>query len=384
MKPPARSRRPAAAACATLALFALACGADAPAGPDPGPDPDPRPAWPAGFLVGGDISALARLEQGGAVYSIGGTHVSAITALRTVGANTFRLRLFVDPSGDEVQVNDLPYTVELARRVKASGATFILDFHYSDTWADPGHQVTPAAWQSLDIDALEDTVQAYTARALAALDAAGARPDIVQIGNEIDAGLLWPLGRIGGAGYDQPENFERFGRLLKAGVRGVEAALGPDGARVMIHYSQGANIGGMRWFFDHVEAQGVDYDMIGLSYYPWWHGSLLNLANNLRQAADRYGRDVVVVETSYPWRDDWNPSGGNGAYMNWAETPAGQAAFLRALADTVAASPRGKGVVWWYPESVRVPGLFVWGGGTLALFDASGALLPAAREFAGP
>ena len=374
---------------ATLAL-AAACGSDSPAAPgDNGEDPPPeeRAEWPAGFLVGGDVSALARIEQGGATFQNDGVTMDAIAALVADGANVFRLRLFVDPNGEEVQVNDLPYTMALAERVVAEGATLILDFHYSDTWADPGRQTTPAAWQSLEFDALEDTVEAYTADVIAQMKDAGALPDIVQIGNEIDSGLLWPLGRIGGTGYDQPENFERFGRLLKAAIRGVESALDAgDDVRIMLQYSQGASMGGTRWFFDRVAEQGVDYDVIGLSFYPWWHGTLSNLTINLHDAAARNAKDVMVVETNYPWRTGWTPSGARADWQDWPLTPAGQADFLRDVIDAVAATPngRGLGVVWWYPEAVLVSDLFVWGGGALALFDASGDILPAAGEFTEP
>jgi len=276
-------------------------------------------------------------------------------------------------------------TPELAQRVKAAGATLLLDFHYSDTWADPGKQFIPAAWSSTSIDTLEAQVEAYSAEVIGAMKAAGVLPDIVQIGNEIDGGLLWPLGKIGWAGFDQPVNYERFGRLLKAGIRGVESALEPgDDVRIMIHYSQGTNVGGTRWFFDHVQAQGVEYDMIGLSWYPFWHGSLDALRANLDATATRYGKPIVVVETTYPSRADWSPGSGVPAGWNaWSQTPLGQAAFLRDLIDTVAQTPDdlGAGVIWWYPEAIPVPGRSVWGGGALALFNSIGVIQPAAFVF---
>lgn len=375
-----RPRRPVLAA---LLVLAASCGGEpeyttAP----PGEEPE-RPTPPAGFLFGGDVSALGRLEEAGATYTDGGTPATAIQALRAHGMNAFRLRLFVAPDYSEVQVNDLPYTIALAQRVKASGAKLILDFHYSDTWADPSHQYTPAAWDSLDIDTLEDTVEAYSADVIAQLKAAGALPDVVQIGNEIDAGLLWPLGRIGGSGYDQPENFARFGRLLKAGIRGVRAGAGAGAnVRILIHYSGGGNDAGARWFFDHVQGQGVDWDVIGLSYYPWWHGRIGDLTTTMNDLAARYSKDVMVVETAYPWRTGWS-SGGDASNDTWPMTRAGQQQFLEDVVDAVARVPdgRGQGVIWWYPEAIPVSGVFVWGGGAVALFDASGEVLPAADAF---
>lgn len=344
-----------------------------------------RPALRA-MLLGGDVSALARIEEAGGNFRDGGQPTEAIAALVAHGSNAFRIRLFVSPNHEEVQVNDLPYTIALARRVKAAGARLLLAVHYSDTWADPGHQTTPAAWQALDMDALEKQVEDYSADVVGQLKAAGALPDIVQVGNEIDGGLLWPLGRIGSAGSDSPANYARFGLLLKAGVRGVRRALGPrDSVRVMLHFSQGGSADKTKWFFDMVESQGVPYDLIGLSYYPWWHGTLADLKNNLRSTALRFGKDIMVVETEYPWRNGWTPPRASQGAMSWPATPAGQAQFLRDVVDAVAATPsgHGAGVIWWYPEAIRVPNLFVWGDSALALFDDSGNILPAASVFRG-
>jgi arabinogalactan endo-1,4-beta-galactosidase len=336
--------------------------------------------------LGADISALERIEQAGGVFRDGGLPADAISILRSMGCNIFRLRIFVNPNHEEVQVNDLDYTVRMAGRIKAAGAKLLLDFHYSDTWADPGRQTTPAAWANLPFDSLEQQVEAYSADVITRLRQAGALPDIVQVGNEIDAGILWPLGRVGGT-YDTPTQWDRFTRLLKAGIRGVRSALGSgDSVRILLHYSQGASSGGTQWFFDHIDTYGVPYDIIGLSYYPWWHGPLAYLRDNLRTTALRYGRDVMVVETTHPWRaGGWEDGATNLGAMTWAISPQGQAQFLWDVLDAVATVPngRGAGVVWWYPEAIQVSGLFVWGGGSLALFDTGGNVLPAAAAFGG-
>ena len=366
-----------AAAAAWLALTA-ACGGDRPTGSSGG-GPPPVPA-----LRGADISALERIEQAGGAFKDSGRVGDAVTIMRAHGSNTFRLRLFVNPDYSEVQVNDLDYTARMAPRIKAAGATLLLDIHYSDTWADPAHQITPAAWATLALDSLEQQVERYTAGVMARLARAGALPDIVQVGNEVDAGMLWPLGELH---YDSDSlpSWDRFTRLLKAAIRGVRDSLPPGAAvRVMVHYSQGANAGGTQWFFDHVNARGVDYDLIGLSYYPWWHGTLAEVAGNLQATAQRYGRDIMVVETAYPWRaGGWEGMVTNAGAMTWPATPQGQAQFLRSLATAVAVTPggHGLGVLWWYPESIQVPGLFVWGGGSLAWFDDGGNVLEAASVF---
>ncbi len=342
-------------------------------------------AGSAGSLpMGADISALARIEQAGGVFRSNGQPSGAIGILRHSGASLFRLRLFVNPNDSDVVVNDLAYTTALAQRVKASGARLLLDIHYSDTWADPGHQATPAAWAGLPIDSLASRVRSYTANVVATLKAAGAGPDIVQIGNEIDAGILWPSGQLTGTG-DTTGEWTRFSRLLESGIQGVHDALGPsDTVRIMLHYSQGGNAAATQWFFDHITALGVPFDMIGLSYYPWWHGTLAQLRANLAATGSRYGKDVMIVETAYPWRSGgWEGMVADMSLMSWAISPQGQEQFLSDLAKAVAGEPHGAGVLWWYPESIQVPGLFAWGGGSLALFDAGGNVLPATSIFQG-
>lgn len=333
-------------------------------------------------LRGADVSALERVEQAGGVFR-DGQPGDAIAILRAHGSNLFRLRLFVDPNHDEVQVNDLDYTVRMSKRVKSSGAQLLLDLHYSDTWADPGHQAVPAAWAALDFDALEQRVETWSRDVMTRLKQEGVLPDIVQVGNEIDGGILWPLGRVGG-GDDTPAQWDRLARLLKAGIRGLRAPLGPgESVRVLLHYSGGGDQAGTRWFFDHIGQYGVPYDLIGLSYYPWWHGGITDLRANLTAAAQRYARDVMVVETSYPWRaGGWETMASDRTAMTWAESPTGQAEFLGDVLAAVAAVPdgRGAGVIWWYPESIPVNGLFIWAGGSLALFDGGGNLLPAASR----
>jgi arabinogalactan endo-1,4-beta-galactosidase len=347
----------------------------------PAPPPSPIPALP---YAGADISALARIEQGGSVFRDSGHAGDAIAILKAHGANTFRLRIFVNPNDSDVQVNDLPYTLALASRVKAAGGKLLLDFHYSDTWADPGHQTTPAAWAALGYDSLAAQLERYTAGVVAQLKHAGALPDIVQVGNEIDAGILWPTGQLTGTS-DSLTQWTQFAGLLKAAIQGVRDSLGlGDSVRIMLHYSLGGNQGGTQWFFDHVQARGVPFDLIGLSYYPFWHGTIASLEQNLNAAAARYGKPVVVVETSYPWRaGGWEGSVTDPGAMTWPATRTGQAQFLSDLGHAVAAVPgsQGAGVFWWYPEAIPTNGLFIFDGGSLALFDSTGNALPAVTIF---
>ena len=348
------------------------------------PPPTPPVAIPALPYVGADISALQRIESGGSVFRDSGHVRDAIAILTDHGANAFRLRIFVNPNDSDVQVNDLPYTLALAARVKAAGAKLLLDFHLSDTWADPGHQTTPAAWAALGYDSLAAQVERYTAGVVAQLKHEGALPDVVQVGNEIDAGILWPLGQITGTG-DTVTQWTQFTGLLKAGIQGVRDSLSPgDSVRILLHYSLGGNQAATQWFFDHINAYGVPYDVIGLSYYPFWHGTLQALEQNLNATAMRYGKPVLVVETSYPWRaGGWEGSVTDPGAMTWPVTRLGQAQFLSDLGQAVAAVPgsRGAGVLWWYPEAIPTNGLFVFDGGSLALFDSTGNALPAVSVF---
>ena len=372
---PGLTRRVAAAG---LLLLLAGCG-DHSASTQTQTPPTPPPSPLGKMFLGADVSSLARIEQAGGVFKDNGQSGSAIAILHARGSNGFRLRLFVNPPDTDVIVNDLPYTVSLAQRVKAAGAKLLLDLHYSDTWADPGHQATPAAWASLGIDSLAARVQAYTDSVITTLKAAGALPDVVQVGNEIDSGMLWPLGQLYVSGADTTVEWNQFTRLLKAGIAGVRAALGPgDSVRIMLHYGQGGDAGGTQWFFDHMNAYGVPYDLIGLSYYPWWHGPLSQLEANLLATESRYGKDIMVVETEYPWR-----AGSGVAATGWVVSPAGQAQYLADLLGAVSNVPagHGAGAVWWYPEAIQVTGLYIWGGGSLALFDTTGNVLPAAAAF---
>ena len=338
------------------------------------------------FLAGGDISALAAIEKAGGVYRDGGKAGDAIEILRRKGWNCFRLRLFVDPTHKNLVVNDLPYTIALAKRIKASGAKLLLNVHYSDTWADPGKQGKPAAWEKLDFPALEKTVRTYSRDCIAKFKAAGALPDMVQIGNEIGPGMLWPDGKLHGVGEPEQQRVQ-FGRLLKAGAAGVKDGAGKSPIRIMIHVQFGASRRGTERFFENVSKQGVPYDVIGLSFYPFWHGSIEDLRENLHSAAGTFGKDMIVVETAYPHRLvkpstklEWKA--GN---LVWPQTSEGQKAYVEQLVKTVRSTPdgRGIGVMWWFPEAVPARGVRLWFGGGMALFGPDGEVLPAAAALAG-
>jgi arabinogalactan endo-1,4-beta-galactosidase len=318
---------------------------------------------------------VPRFEELGAVYSDRGKADDAIRIMMNHGCNAFRLRLFANPTMEEAVIQDLPYTVKLARRIKQMGASLLLDIHYSDTWADPGRQDKPRAWEGLGPSELEAQVESYTAGVMMTMKDAGCLPDIVQVGNEITSGFLWPDGNISA----RDDRWGRFAALLGAAARGVRRPLASgDTVQVMIHVDAGGNAATTSWFLRNIEDREVEYDLIGLSYYPWWHGGIGGLRENLRKTAEAFGKGILVVETAYPWRPD-----SAGESMVWPQTPHGQREFLDDVIRAVRSAPRGlgKGVFWWYPEAIPVRGLEVWKGGSAALFDAQGRALPAMEAF---
>ncbi len=337
---------------------------------------------PPRFLTGGDISMMLQLEKAGAVYKDRQGQKELIALMTDAGCNCYRVRLFVNPTGRGGVIQDVPYVIAMAKRIKAADGIFILDFHYSDTWADPSRQTKPAAWKDLPFEELVKTVETYTQDVIAAFKAQNVPPDIVQIGNEIQPGFLWPDGKLDGS----EESWRRFTELLKAAIRGLRSASTPqDDIQIMIHIACGGDFDKTERFFSNLEKYGVAYDLIGQSYYPWWHGTMAELENTLTRTAKKFNKDIVVVETAYPNRnvEPFEDRADRKDAMIWDTSPEGQSAFLKALIETVRKTPdnRGRGVLWWYPESIptRQPG--GWYNGAMALFDAQGNALPAMKQW---
>ena len=314
-------------------------------------------------LFGADLSLLPKLEAAGAVFKDAGKPGDVIAFLRARGANCVRLRLFVNPNGQAGVVNDLPYTIALAQKAKAAGMQLYLALHYSDTWADVRAQLAPAAWRNLAFPELVETMEKYTVEVVTPFKDAGVAPDIVQVGNEITNGLLGPATSFEDKGVAQEVVFDRLCALLKAGIRGVHAALGESSpVKIAIHIDNAGKLAVARWFFDNVTKRQVPFDVIALSYYPFWQGSLTQLQENLIFAAKTYSKPVLVAETAYPWVETeyWKAK----ENLNFPLTPQGQRLFLEALIATVRAVPHnlGLGVLYWYPESLAVksPAILDW------------------------
>ncbi|GAB3232080.1 hypothetical protein GCM10027447_27570 [Glycomyces halotolerans] len=339
-----------------------------------------RPRKTKTFVRGADISSLAKAEDLGAVYRrADGSEGDAIDILADSGVNCIRLKVWVDP-GDGY--NTEHQVVEIGERAKRAGMDLLVDFHYSDTWADPGKQYKPAAWADLDFAGLKSAVYDHTAEVLGALEEVGAAPTLVQVGNEINGGMIWPDGRW--------DRWPQLAELLTAGSDAVRDTV--PRAEVVLHLAEGGDNGAFRWWFDNAESHGVPYDAIGLSFYPYWHGTFEELESNMHDLAGRYGKPMYVMETAYPFttedKDGWpNIIADAEPVAGYPAGPESQSAVLTAVADVVKGVPDGlgRGVFWWEATWTGVEG-HGWdpddpssgnGWENQALFDYDDRALPA-------
>ena len=244
------------------------------------------------YAVGADISWLQSQEDDGTVFSDGGVEGDAMEILRDNGFNYIRLRLFVNPRSElgysrREGYCDLEHTLTMAKRIKDAGMYFLLDFHYSDNWADPQKQIMPQAWQTFSYDEVCAAVYEHIKEVLVALESQGTAPDMVQVGNEVSNGMLWPYGSV-------RHSFEGLCGLLKEGVRAVREYA--PSAEVMLHVALGGQAEESERFFDAMAEYGVEYDIIGQSYYPEWHGTLEELEVNTNALVRKYNKPLIVVE----------------------------------------------------------------------------------------
>ena len=344
-------------------------------------------------IRGADISTLKKVEDNGGSFYDKGKRKDPLVILRRHGVNYVRLKIWKDPVNVD-GYNDLSQTVEMAKRAKKKGLKLLLDFHYSNFWADPGRQDKPTAWVGLSPAALEQAVYDHTAETMQALKKAHALPEMVQIGNELNSGMLWPDGKTWGEGSG---GFDRLAPLLRAGINGVRDVAGPK-VKIMLHLADGGDNGLYRWWFGEITKRGVtDFDVIGLSFYPYWHGTLEQLAANMADISEHYDKDVVVVETAYAFTledGDGYPNifgAEQQAAGGYPATVAGQADFLRDLREVVQNVPggRGLGVFYWEPTWIPAAGAG-WRSGegnawdNQALFDFDGNALPSLSALGAP
>lgn len=305
--------------------------------------------------------------------------------LSRAGCNTLRLRLWHQASPDEVRRlgaaatgNDLQYTIPLAREIKRQGEYFVLDMHFSDTWADPGHQLTPAAWRGLDYEQLQERVRAYSERVMLAFRKAAATPDMVMVGNEVNQGMLWPQGKLWVQGKAR---WGRLAGLLRAAIAGIDAGSGARKPAIMIQVADFPEPPYAWTFLQNLISRGVRFDVVGYDYYPYWHGPLPHLRARLTQLAKRIHKPIIVAETAYPWVDnEYNESWKKKPGMPFSFTPKGQVQYVREVLRIVRNLPdhRGRGVWWWGAEFDPQQSTFrqmPWS--YRSLFDLQGEALPA-------
>ena len=326
------------------------------------------------YAVGADVSFLAAAEANGTVFKDDGVAKPGLQILKDHGYNWIRLRLFHTPANSPrfPLPNDVPYTIALAKKARELGFKLLLDFHYSDTWADPAKQFIPAAWKDLTHEQLVEAVFTYTRDTIVAFREAGVMPDMVQNGNEITHGMLWPHGKF-------PENPDNFGDLVRAGIKGVDAGRGDlPRPRILVQVESSGNLGKTKAFFDALFARGVDCDILGQSYYAWWHGSLLDLRETLNFMARTYRKEVMIVETAYCWK----PTEYRNHPAPFPESPEGQRDYLSAVHEILLQVPDGlgMGIFWWEPMIAQRTGR---GGGlrSRGMFDDDGNALPVIYVF---
>jgi arabinogalactan endo-1,4-beta-galactosidase len=382
MEPRVLSRRRLLSTLSLLATTAVIGSSDT------GPIADLPQGHAAPVLRGADLSSTLLEETAGRIYYDQGQQAPVERLLAARGANVVRLRVWVDPPAG---VSDLASALVLARRAHEVGLAILLDLHYSSTWADTTHQSPPSAWAGQNLTTLTETVRRYTRDTVQAFALQGTPLALIQIGNEVTNGMLWPLGQI----YDNVgnESWDGFAALLAAGIQGAnDGASGP--LRTLVHIDRSCDNGGARYFYDHIIDAVPWFDVLALSYYPFWNGSITALRDNLVDLAPRYQKDVLLVETAYPWT---LPSpGAPVCYVTSADqlpdatlfpaTPTGQASYYGAVRSVIAGLPaaRGLGFLAWEPAWLPGPS---WGQDVeamyrnLTMFDGSGVGLPSLAAF---
>ena len=308
--------------------------------------------------VGGDISMLPKYEEAGVVYKdkSGNTVSDVLGFFNEEGLNAMRVRLFVDPSNDNDKAvcQDLDYVKALGKRIKDAGMKLILDFHYSDTWADPGKQWTPNAWKDMTDEQLKDTIYGYTKYCLEQMVAAGATPDFIQTGNEISYGMMWGTkAAVGGNNTNRcytnsPQaNWTRFISLLKKAGQACREVCAD--AKIIIHSERTPKPDVLTDFFDRMANAELDYDIIGLSYYPDHHGNLAKLESALTSLENKnYGKDIMIVETGYSYA--WHIGDTYDYSSTYPLTEEGQRQFTADLVTKLNTHESVKGLFWWWPE----------------------------------
>ena len=327
------------------------------------------------FIKGMDLSTLLEMERCGAKYYDKGEEMDILDIMKRYDVDTIRLRIWNDPKSETGEPygagnNDLNETLAIAKRVTDAGLGVLLNFHYSDFWADPGKQYKPKAWASYGVEELEKAVYEYTKASLQKALDAGINVTMIQVGNELSNGLLWPEGQLWSP--EGPiDNYDNVAKFVSAGIRACREVKAD--IPLMIHLDNGGNNELYRRWFDNYTKRGEDFDYIGLSYYPFWHGSLQQLEDNMNDIAVRYGKELIIAEVSmghtmedykdYEKLSDEERKGYATrpelvAKIEYPMTIQGQVDFTEDFLNRVSnvADNKGVGFFWWEPAWIPVPG----------------------------
>nr|WP_296032453.1 glycosyl hydrolase 53 family protein [uncultured Dorea sp.] len=320
------------------------------------------------FIKGMDLSTLAELEKLGAKYYDNNEETDILEIMKRYDVDTVRLRLWNDPYSEKGEpygagTNDLDTTLGIAKKVTDAGMGVLLNYHYSDFWADPGKQIKPKAWKDYGVKELEKAVYEYTRDTMQIFKEKGVNLTMVQVGNELTNGLLWPEGQ-------KPE-YDNIALFINAGIRGVRAVDGD--VPIMIHLDNGGNNELYRTWFDEFMKRGEDFQYIGLSYYPFWHGTLDMLEYNMNDIAERYDKDLIIAEVSmgytmedYALYEGLKPEERKGyatkpslvEKLEYPMTKEGQADFMKDILTRLqnVKGGHGCGFFYWEPAWIPVPG----------------------------
>ena len=320
------------------------------------------------FVKGMDLSTLLELERCGAKYYDNGEERDLLAIMKSYDVDTIRIRLWNDPWSENGESygageNDLKNTLAIAKKVTDAGLGVLLNFHYSDFWADPGKQIKPKAWEGYSVEELEQAVYDFTADTMKVFKENGINTTMVQVGNELSNGLLWPEGKV--------PNYDNIAKFVNAGIRGVRAV--EKDVPVMIHLDNGGNNTLYREWFDEFTKRGEDFQIIGLSYYPFWHGTLDMLTDNMNDIAERYGKDLVIAEVSmgytmedYKTYEKLSDDERKGyatkpelvEKIEYPMTVQGQYDFMEDFLNRIShiKGNKGKGFFYWEPAWIPVAG----------------------------
>lgn len=370
-----------------VALIAEACSQGSDKVEDGGEDNQyQKYSWTT-FCMGADLSYVNQIEANGGFFKDSGKQKDPFDLFAAHGANTVRVRLWHSPNwqlpvtGGKLY-SDLYDVEKTIKRAKMAGMAVSLDLHYSDDWADPQKQLTPKAWEGLDFATLKDSVYQYTLAVLNYLDGKGLTPEMIQIGNETNPGMLFPQGQVLNG------NFKPFAELLKAGIKAVRdfSAGKTIKPQVILHVAQLQDAGW--WTAGVIQQEGVtDFDILGLSHYCKWSqvNTMTAIADTIRNLVNRYHKTVMVVETAYPWTsanaDTYNNLfGPTDSVAGYPLSPAGQLSYMKDLVQAII-SGGGKGIMYWEPAWISSPMKDRWGSGSSwennALFGFDANALPA-------